>query len=64
MKYFHGCLLLGPARPTLVPLDAPVRASRLPPDMLRERRQRQRLVRRLRAIVVRAEARKRPAQPR
>jgi hypothetical protein len=64
MKKFNGCLLLGPARPTLVPLDAPARAARLPEDMLRERRKRLRLVRRLRAIVVHAEARKRTALPR
>jgi hypothetical protein len=64
MKEFHGCLLLAPGRPRLVPLVAPARVTRLPPDMLSERRKRQRLVRRLRAIVARAEARKRPTQPR
>lgn len=64
MKNFHGCLLVGPACPTLVPLDAPARSVRLPEDMLRERRKRLRQVRRLRAIVVRAEARKHLAQPR
>jgi hypothetical protein len=58
MKRFYGCVLLGLTRLRLVPLDKPRGDFVLTSAQVRERRERQKSVRRLRAIVVRAEGRR------